>query len=125
MIGTYSRKAEEAMECLKYDQGEDRWLCTLMLKAGYRINYCALAFAKTNAPVSFDELFNQRRRWISSSTANLIEILQDSRKLVHRNEHISYLYIVYQFVQLLSSALSPGMVRYLKNDQLIKSNTNV
>jgi chitin synthase len=37
VIGKYSRKPEEAMECLKYDQGEDRWLCTLMLKAGYRM----------------------------------------------------------------------------------------
>jgi chitin synthase len=110
VIGKYSRKPEEAMECLKYDQGEDRWLCTLMLKAGYRIRYCALASAKTNAPVGFDELFNQRRRWISSATANLIEILQDSRKLIKQNEHITYLYILYQILQLISTALTPGMV---------------
>jgi len=30
--------------------GEDRWLCTLMLQQGYRVEYCAASDALTYAP---------------------------------------------------------------------------
>lgn len=59
MIKKYSGRAEEPLECLQFDQGEDRWLCTLMLRQGYRVQYCALAFAKTYAPTGFAEFVRQ------------------------------------------------------------------
>lgn len=33
--------------------GEDRWLCTLLLQEGYRVEYCAASDALTYAPESF------------------------------------------------------------------------
>lgn len=48
---------------------------------------------------------------MSSSTANLIELLSGARKLVRDNDHISWLYIFYQALQLVSIIFSPGMVR--------------
>ena len=39
--------------------GEDRWLCTLMLKQGWRVEYNAASDAYTNAPEDFKELYNQ------------------------------------------------------------------
>ena len=39
--------------------GEDRWLCTLLLQQGYKVEYCAAADASTFAPESFSEYFNQ------------------------------------------------------------------
>ncbi|KAH3754133.1 hypothetical protein DPMN_188794 [Dreissena polymorpha] len=30
--------------------GEDRWLCTLLLQQGYRVEYCAASDALTYAP---------------------------------------------------------------------------
>jgi len=30
--------------------GEDRWLCTLLLKNGYKVEYCAASDANTHAP---------------------------------------------------------------------------
>ena len=43
--------------------GEDRWLCTLLLKRGWRIEYSAASDSYTYAPEEFNEFFNQRRRY--------------------------------------------------------------
>lgn len=54
-----------------YDQGEDRWLSTLLLKTGWTLQYCASADARTFCPETFSEFYNQRRRWVTSTIANL------------------------------------------------------
>ncbi len=41
-------------------QGEDRWLCTLLLQEGYRVEYCAASDALTYAPESFHVRFEFR-----------------------------------------------------------------
>lgn len=33
----YTTKSDEARHYVQYDQGEDRWLCTLLLQRGYRV----------------------------------------------------------------------------------------
>ena len=38
--------------------GEDRWLCTLLLQEGYRVEYCAASDALTYAPESFHVSFS-------------------------------------------------------------------
>lgn len=43
--------------------GEDRWLCTLLLKQGWRVEYNAASDAYTNAPEEFKEFYNQVIRW--------------------------------------------------------------
>ena len=62
--------------------GEDRWLCTLLLQQGYRVEYCAAADALTYAPEGFREFFNQRRRWSPSTMANIMDLLQDWRHVI-------------------------------------------
>ena len=59
--------------------GEDRWLCTLLLQQGYRIEYSAAADALTHAPEGFSEFYNQRRRWGPSTMANIVDLLQSYR----------------------------------------------
>lgn len=34
----YTTKSDEARHYVQYDQGEDRWLCTLLLQRGYRVS---------------------------------------------------------------------------------------
>ena len=64
--------------------GEDRWLCTLLLQQGYKVEYCAAADASTFAPETFREFYNQRRRWIPSTLANMTDLLSD----YHRYRHV-------------------------------------
>ena len=76
--------------------GEDRWLCTLLLQQGYRIDYSACADALTYAPESFAEFFNQRRRWSPSTLANIMDLLGSWRTTTRLNDNISRLYMLYQ-----------------------------
>lgn len=61
---------------LAVTEGEDRWLCTLLLQQGYRVEYCAASDSFTYAPEGFYEFFNQRRRWTPSTMANTMDLLQ-------------------------------------------------
>lgn len=81
-----------------------------MLQQGYRIEYCAAAEAMTFAPEDFREFFNQRRRWMPSTMANILDLLMSYRKTTGKNPNISYLYIFYQIVLFLSSVLGPATV---------------
>jgi len=68
----------------------------LLLQQGYRVDYAAASDAFTYAPEGFDEFFNQRRRWMPSTIANILDLLQDGNNTVAINNNISWLYIFYQ-----------------------------
>uniref|UniRef100_A0A0N5BY92 chitin synthase n=1 Tax=Strongyloides papillosus TaxID=174720 RepID=A0A0N5BY92_STREA len=106
----YASKSENPLDYIQYDQGEDRWLCTLLLQRGYRVEYCAASDALTFAPEGFAEFFNQRRRWIPSTIANIFDLLKDYKNVVSVNESISIWYIIYQCIMLVSSILGPGSI---------------
>lgn len=106
----YADKSTEASHYVQYDQGEDRWLCTLLLQEGYRVDYCAASDALTHAPETFQEFFNQRRRWMPSTIANILDLLKDARHTILVNDNISLFYILYQGFLLASTILGPGTI---------------
>ncbi|XP_046564336.1 chitin synthase chs-2-like [Haliotis rubra] len=106
----YTTMPTEPGHFLQYDQGEDRWLCTLLLQQGYRVDYAAAADAYTYAPEGFNEFFNQRRRWTPSTLANIMDLLASSKVTVARNPNISFLYIIYQIAMMAGTVLGPGTV---------------
>ncbi|CAG9529476.1 unnamed protein product [Cercopithifilaria johnstoni] len=106
----YTKTASEPRHFVQYDQGEDRWLSTLLLKQGYRIEYAAVADAETYAPESFHEFFNQRRRWTPSSIANTLDLLADYKRVCQSNNNISKMYILYQSMVIGFSLFSPSIV---------------
>ncbi|KAI3384530.1 hypothetical protein SNEBB_003598 [Seison nebaliae] len=110
VLRVYSTRSTEARHYLQYDQGEDRWLCTLLLQQGYRVEYCAASDALTYAPEGFNEFFNQRRRWVPSTIANIIDFLCDYENIVDLNDSISYFYILYQLLLMISTVLGPATV---------------
>ena len=69
-ISVYKSRPTDALTTVQWNQGEDRWLCTLVMKRGWRIEYVAVSESLTNAPTGMKEFFNQRRRW-TPSTARL------------------------------------------------------
>lgn len=98
VMATYTTISTEPRHYVQYDQGEDRWLCTLILQEGYRVDYSAASDAFTHAPEEFDEFYNQRRRWVPSTTANIMDLLTSFRRTVSKNPDISYWYIAYQVI---------------------------
>ncbi|XP_035255581.1 chitin synthase chs-2-like [Anguilla anguilla] len=106
----YTTVATEARHYVQYDQGEDRWLCTLMLQQGWRVEYNAASDSYTNAPQEFKEFYNQRRRWGPSTLANTVDLLATGTLTAQKNKSISRLYILYQIVNMASSILGPATV---------------
>ena len=91
-------------------QGEDRWLCTLLLQRGYRVEYSAASDAYTHCPTGFNEFFNQRRRWVPSTIANIFDLLRNYKATVKINENISLPYIFYQAMLMTGTIIGPGTI---------------
>ncbi|XP_059620606.1 chitin synthase chs-2-like [Phlebotomus argentipes] len=106
----YTTKSEEALHYVQYDQGEDRWLCTLLLKQKFRVEYSAASDAYTHSPEGFNEFYNQRRRWVPSTIANILDLIFSYKMIVKANSSISMPYIVYQFVMMIGTILGPGTI---------------
>lgn len=110
VMAKYTTVSEEARHYVQYDQGEDRWLCTLLLQRGYRVEYSAASDAYTHAPEGFGEFYNQRRRWVPSTMANIMDLLGDYKRTVKVNDNISMPYILYQVMLLFGTILGPGTI---------------
>ncbi|XP_063421976.1 chitin synthase chs-2-like [Mytilus trossulus] len=110
ILKTYTSLPSEAKHHVQYDQGEDRWLCTLLLKKGWKIEYCAESDSYTFAPEGFYEFFNQRRRWTPSTMANILDLILDYKNVTKTNQNISFLYIVYHIFLFVSTLLTPGSI---------------
>nr|XP_034301297.1 chitin synthase chs-2 isoform X1 [Crassostrea gigas] len=110
VMAKYTTLPTEPRHYVQYDQGEDRWLCTLLLQQGYKVEYVAASDALTYAPEGFYEFYNQRRRWSPSTMANIIDLLMDWKNVTRKNEDISKLYILYQMFLMICSLLTPGTI---------------
>ncbi|XP_076822108.1 chitin synthase chs-1-like [Clavelina lepadiformis] len=110
VIRKYVTKSTKAVHRVQWDQGEDRWLCTLLLKQGSKIEYCAASDSFTFSPESFNELYNQRKRWVPSTLANILDIFMNARSVVRQNKYISWGYLAYQIFLMIASVLGPATV---------------
>ncbi|XP_065090221.1 chitin synthase chs-2-like [Ochlerotatus camptorhynchus] len=106
----YTTKSDQARHYVQYDQGEDRWLCTLLLKQKFRVEYSAASDAYTHAPEGFNEFYNQRRRWVPSTMANIFDLLGDAKRVVKTNNSISMPYVIYQSMLMFGTILGPGTI---------------
>lgn len=117
----YTTKSEKPRHFVQFDQGEDRWLCTLMLQRGYRVEYCAASDAYTHCPETFNEFFNQRRRWIPSTIANIFDLLLSWRNVCKSNRNISWPYMLYQLILMIGTIIGPGMILLMLTGALVTS----
>ena len=69
---------------------------------GYRVEYSAASDAYTHCPEGFNEFFNQRRRWVPSTIANIFDLLMNYKVTVAINDNISLPYIGYQTMLMVS-----------------------
>ena len=118
VLETYQSSVTSASEFLTKDMGEDRWLCTLLIQKGWRLEYAALAKTSTYCPDTFDELYNQRRRWIPSTLANLHLILRNAKSIAFNSTSVSFLFILYQLILIFSTIVTPSTVIILMGSGL-------
>ena len=110
VLDTYSTEVTSASEFLTKDMGEDRWLCTLLVENGWKLEYCPTSENYTHCPESFDEFFKQRRRWIPSTVANLSLLITQASKVTKKNIDVSILFILFEVIMVFSTAISPATV---------------
>eukprot|EP00731_Ephydatia_muelleri_P036942 Em0359g7a len=110
ILDTYSTEVTSTSEFLTKDMGEDRWLCTLLVENGWKLEYCPTSENYTHCPESFDEFFKQRKRWIPSTIANLSLLITQASKVTKRNENVSIPFVIFQGILVFSTAISPATV---------------
>ena len=112
VIEEYSTEVanSKATEFLTKDMGEDRWLCTLLVEKGWRLEYCAVSENHTHCPEDFETFYKQRRRWIPSTVANLSLLIISGSKFAGSNDSVSMLFILYQSILVFSTAISPATI---------------
>ena len=118
VLETYQSSVTSASEFLTKDMGEDRWLCTLLIQKGWRLEYAVLAKTSTYCPDIFDELYNQRQRWIPSTLANLHQILRNAKSIAFNSTSVSFLFILYQLILIFSTIVIPSTVIILMGSGL-------
>ncbi|EFX80551.1 hypothetical protein DAPPUDRAFT_51536 [Daphnia pulex] len=110
VMSKFVERSEKAHHFIQRDQGEDRWLCTLLIKRGYRLAYSASSYAYTRCPETFDEFYNQRRRWTLSIISNTLDLLWNCRRTVKLHPTISWIFMIFQALSLAIGLLCPGSV---------------
>jgi len=81
-----------------------------MLERGWRLTYCAAAGDSTYCPESFNEFYKQRRRWTLSTLANLVLLVSEWKRILKNNDHISFLFMLYQTCLVCSTLIGPSTV---------------
>ncbi|KZC15104.1 Chitin synthase 8, partial [Dufourea novaeangliae] len=119
VIAKYATKSTEPRHYIQRDQGEDRWLCTLLLQAGCRVEYCAAGDAYTHAPETFKDFYIQRRRWIPSTIANIFDLLNTSKETRKVNNAVSWMYIAYQWILTGSTIIGPSFIYLMMAGALV------
>ena len=110
VLDEYSTDVISAREFLTKEMGEDRWLCTLLVEKGWRLEYCAVSKNHTHCPEDFDTFYKQRRRWIPSTVANLLFLITQTSKITQGNDAVSILFVLFQGILVFSTAVSPATV---------------
>lgn len=81
-MAKYATKSTEARHYIQYDQGEDRWLCTLLLQVGSKVSCNVLnklrKLSMLNNMILFKEVI-----YFSPIRLNIQQ--QVTRILTHRN----------------------------------------
>ena len=110
VLKEYSSEVQGAADFLTKDMGEDRWLCTLLIQKGWRLDYCAISEDHTYCPETFDEFYKQRRRWVPSTLANLLLLISKGGSITSANNSVSIPFVVFQAIVAFSTAISPATV---------------
>ena len=125
VLDSYSSSVKNGFDFLIKDMGEDRWLCTLLIQEGCRLEYSAVSQDSTFCPESFEEFYKQRRRWMPSTVANLALLLSNYSKITSNNDSISILFVLYQFLLVFSTLISPATIILMIVAGLTALNENI
>lgn len=101
VLDSYAQVPREWIAAEKVLQGEDRFLCTLLIVLGWRLEMSVAAVVSTRTPNTWAALASQQCRWQSSTMVNQAALL------AHPTQWLRLPFRAYIAAQLLGSVLSP------------------
>lgn len=108
VMDTFSRPSASAYDTLVKDHGEDRWLCTLLMQQGWKLEYADSCHNSTHCPETCGEFLRQRRRWVLSELSNMLLIFQGLGNLIKGNATFSAVFILSLLHMFVWVLLSPS-----------------
>ena len=119
LIRNYISRPTDALNYIQWNMGEDRWMCTLLLQRGWRIEYVAVSDSFTYAPTELGEFFKQRRRWGPSTIFNIFDLIKTGDSVRKINDSISQPYLIYHLLLQVSAFLGPSTVAMIIQGSLV------
>ncbi|XP_033762780.1 uncharacterized protein LOC117344218 [Pecten maximus] len=108
IFSTYASPTETVMDVFTKDNGEDRWMCTLMMLKGWKLRYIQTGRNSTFCPETTLEFMKQRRRWLLSDYTNALLVIQNIANLMTLNSAFSLTYVLYVVQLFIIMVLYPG-----------------
>ncbi|XP_046337780.2 uncharacterized protein LOC124119335 [Haliotis rufescens] len=108
VLHLYSEPTFKPWDVFTKDTGEDRWMCTLMMLRGWKLQYSNFAYNGTYCPDTVEEFIKQRRRWILSDFANSLMVFRNLPQLIRSNGCFSVIYAIYLLQLFFIVVLLPG-----------------
>ena len=84
VITDYKGEPKDVNSIARKTLGEDRYLCTLFLIAGYEIRYIPTDRSSTELYSDLKDYLNQRRRWVMSTFANNTLLIRKIIRIIQR-----------------------------------------
>ncbi|XP_061180308.1 uncharacterized protein LOC133188841 [Saccostrea echinata] len=108
VIETFSEPTKSILDVFTKDNGEDRWMCTLMMKEGWNLRYSYHGKNTTFCPEETEEFMKQRRRWLLSDFANAAVVARNLPQLMRNSTAFTLLYTLYILQLFVVMVLYPG-----------------
>lgn len=107
-MDNFSMPALSVSEVLTKDNGEDRWISTLMMKSGWTLRYSCHGYNSTFCPEETEEFMKQRRRWLLSDFANTLIVAGNLLHLMKNNTAFTVVYTLYFLQLFIVTIIGPG-----------------
>ncbi|XP_037831669.1 chitin synthase chs-1-like isoform X2 [Kryptolebias marmoratus] len=105
-------KSTEPKHYILCDQGEDRFLTSLLLKQGWTVEYIDASNSYSTVPQNLKELYNQRRRWVPTIVMNTVDLIFCNNSATMRKSSMSRLYILYHWLALFVYIVTPATASF-------------
>ncbi|XP_055338625.1 chitin synthase chs-2-like [Paramacrobiotus metropolitanus] len=110
VIKKFAMIPDDSKEFIQFRLGNEQWLCSLLLKQGYKVEYCAAVDIAIHVPETYSDYLRESQRGFPLDLAATADITSNYSAILERNENITIMYVGYLMMALVSTIFAPGTV---------------
>ncbi|OQV22974.1 hypothetical protein BV898_03025 [Hypsibius exemplaris] len=110
VVKKFAMIPEDSKEFVQFRLGNEQWLCSLLVKQGYKVEYCAAVDASIHVPETFSAYIKESQREIPLQMAAMADIVCNYSNVLTCNENITIIYVGYLMMALVSAIFACGTV---------------